>query len=56
MAKNNYTTNQAINYSIDPGFIRGLFDGESYFFWTIKKNPRYTGCNVQARVQIKWKG
>jgi NADH-ubiquinone oxidoreductase chain 4L len=54
MAKNNYTTNQAKNYSIDPWFITGLFDAESSFVVTILKNPRYeTGWNVQARVQIK---
>lgn len=31
MANNNYTTNQAINSSIDPGFITGLFDADSSF-------------------------
>lgn len=39
---------------MDPGFITGLFDAESYFVVTIFKNSRYkTGWNVQARVQIK---
>lgn len=54
MAKNNDTTNQPRNYSIDPWFITGLFDAESSFVVTILKNSRYkTGWNVQARVQIK---
>jgi len=65
MANNNYTTNESINYLIDPWFITGLFDAlkkggpsspffMSSFVVTIKKNPRYkTGWNVQARVQIK---
>ena len=54
MAKNNDTTNQSRNYSIDPWFITGLFDAESSFVVTILKNSRYkTGWNVQARVQIK---
>jgi NADH:ubiquinone oxidoreductase subunit K len=51
---NNKFTSQSINYSIDPWFITGLFDAESYFVVTILKNSRYkTGWNVQARVQIK---
>jgi hypothetical protein len=38
MAKNNYTTNQAINSSMgDPGFITGLFDADSSFVLKIKK-------------------
>ena len=54
MAKNNDTTNQSRNYSMDPWFITGLFDAESCFVVTILKNSRYkTGWNVQARVQIK---
>jgi hypothetical protein len=35
MAKNNDTTNQPRNYSIDPWFITGLFDAESSFVVTI---------------------
>lgn len=54
IAKNNDTTNQSENYSMDPWFITGLFDAESCFVVTILKNSRYkTGWNVQARVQIK---
>jgi len=37
MAKNNDTTNQPRNYSIDPWFITGLFDAESSFVVTILK-------------------
>lgn len=54
VANNNYTTNQSMNYKINPWFITGIFDAESSFVVTILKNPRYkTGWNVQARVQIK---
>ena len=35
ITKNNYTTNQYINYTIDPWFITGLFDAESSFVVTI---------------------
>lgn len=54
IANNSYNTNKPINYSIDPWFITGLFDGESSFVVTILKNSKYkTGWKIQARVQIK---
>jgi hypothetical protein len=54
MAKNNDSTNQSRNYSMDPWFITGLFDADSSFVVTILKNSRYkTGWNVQDSVQIK---
>ena len=44
--------NRNLNDSISP--LPGIFDTESSFVVTIKKNPIYkTGWNVQARVQIK---
>ena len=51
----NYSTNTYFkSSSVDPWFITGIFDAESYFVVTILKNPRYkTGWNVQARTQIK---
>ena len=54
MANNNNTTNQSMNYILNPLFVTGLFDAECSFVVTVLKNPRYkTGWNVQARVQIK---
>ena len=41
VTNNNYTTNQSINYLINPGFITGLFDAESYFVVIFFFNPRY---------------
>ena len=35
ITKNNYTTNQSRNYTIDPWFITGLFDAKSSFVITI---------------------
>ena len=35
ITKNNYTTNQSRNYTIDPWFITGLFDAKSSFVVTI---------------------
>jgi hypothetical protein len=35
VANNNYTTNQSMNYKINPWFITGLFDAESSFVVTI---------------------
>ena len=54
ITNNNYTTNQSINYTIDPWFITGLFGAESSFVVTILKNSRYKrGWNIQARILIK---